>query len=190
MDAPIAFFPLIGFPGDRPMTLYTVHAPKTPDGAAVDPSELVFVKDGFSWPALFIAPVWLVWHRLWLTLLIWVVAVIVLSILSGLAGSDASTAVMILFAFWFALEANGFRRWTLERRGYVLAGVVEGRRLEDAERRFYAEAGVEAGASVAMPSPSPATGASRPSPSPAPPPPPPPPRSGIVGLFPAPGHRR
>jgi hypothetical protein len=175
------------------MTIFTIHAPQKADGAAVDPAELVFVKDGFSWPALFIPPVWLVWHRLWLTLLIWVVAVVVLSILSGLAGSDASTAVMILFAFWFALEANGLRRWTLERRGYVLVGVVEGRTLEDAERRFFAEAGVDGGAPVTMPSPYPATVAPPPSPAaPQPPPPPPPPRArpGIVGLFPAPGHRR
>jgi hypothetical protein len=168
------------------MTLYTVHAPPTPDGVAVDPSELVFVKDGFSWPALFIPPIWLVWHRLWLTLLIWVVAVVVLSILSGLAGSDASTAVMILFAFWFALEANGFRRWTLERRGYVLIGVVEGRTVVEAERRFFAEAG-DARAEPVPPALAPVQ-----APWPSVPPPVLPPRAGpgIVGLFPAPGHRR
>ena len=98
---------------------------------------------------------------------------------------------MILFAFWFALEANGLRRWTLERRGYVLVGVVEGRTLEEAERRFFAEAG-------ATPT-SPTVAASirrhgavrgrlhrrrrrrrrrRRA------------ERGIVGLFPAPGHRR
>ena len=108
------------------MTLYTVHAPMKPDGVAVDPAELVFVKDGFSWPALLIPPVWLIYRRLWLTLLIWLVAVIVLGTLAGFAGTDASTAVMILFAFWFALEANGFRRWTLERRRHALVGVGRG----------------------------------------------------------------
>jgi hypothetical protein len=165
-----------------------------PDGVAADPAALVFVKDGFSWPALFIPPFWLIFRRLWLTLLIWVAAVVVLSILAGLAGSDASTAVLILFGFWFALEANGFRRWTLERWGYVLAGVVEGRTLEEAERRWFAETTVEVIAPVTMSSPPPATGAPPPSPwvSPPPPSPPPPPRSepGIVGLFPAPGLRR
>jgi hypothetical protein len=172
------------------MTIFTVHAPPAAEGAAVDPSALVFVKDGFSWPALLIPPVWLVWHRLWLTLIIWIAAVVVLSILSGLAGSDAATAVMVLFAFWFALEANGLRRWTLLRRGYVLAGVVEGRRLEDAERRFFAESAVEADHPVTMASPSPVAGASLPSPMVSPAPLLPPQQSGIVGLFPAPGHRR
>jgi hypothetical protein len=172
------------------MTIFTVHAPGKADGAAVDPAELVFVKDGFSWPALFIPPVWLVWHRQWLTLLIWVVAVIVLSILSGLAGSDASTAVMILFAFWFALEANGLRRWTLERRGYVLVGVVEGRRLEDAERRYFGAAELADPADATPPAPPPRAARTA-TPRHDPPPPPPSPRRepGVVGLFPAPGHR-
>jgi hypothetical protein len=172
------------------MTLYTIHAPPAPDGIAVDPSALVFVKDGFSWPALLIPPVWLVWHRLWLTLLIWVVAVIVLSILAGFAGSDASTAVMILFGFWFALEANGFRRWTLERRGYALIAVVEGRTVVEAERRFFAEAG-DAGAEPVAPALAPVQSpVQAPWPSVAPPVHAPRAGPGIVGLFPAPGHRR
>lgn len=174
------------------MAIFTVHAPPAADGAAADPADLVFVKDGFSWPALLVPPFWLIWRRLWLTLLIWIAAVVGLSILGGLAGADASTAVTILFAFWFALEANGLRRWTLERRGYVLVGVVEGRRLEEAERRFFAEAGVEASTPVATSAPSPVAGASRPSQSATPPSQsPPPPRSepGIVGLFPVPGRR-
>lgn len=170
------------------MTIFTVHAPPA-DGAA-DPAAFVFVKDGFSWPALLIPPVWLIWHRLWLTLLIWVVAVVALSILSGFAGSDAATAVMVLFAFWFALEANGFRRWTLERRGYVLAGVVEGRRIEDAERRFFAEGAQADGDAVTAPWPPAPPTVPPPSPAVAPPAPPPPRQHGIVGLFPAPGHRR
>ena len=178
------------------MTLYTVHAPTKPDGVAVDPAELVFVKDGFSWPALLIPPVWLIYRRLWLTLLIWLVAVIVLGTLAGFAGTDASTVVMILFAFWFALEANGFRRWTLERRRHALVGVVEGRTLEEAERRYFAEmasaniAPVPASSTplppVAPGVPAPVSALSALSPTP----PPPRPEPGIVGLFPSPGTGR
>ena len=172
------------------MTIFTIHAPRMADGVAADPSELVFVKDGFCWPALFIPPVWLVWHRLWLTLLIWVVAVIVLSLLSGLAGSDASTAVMVLFAFWFALEANGLRRWTLERRGYALVGVVEGRTVVEAERRFFAEAVDGDVAPVSAPLAAVAAPVPALSTTVAPSVPPPRAEPGIVGLFPTPGTRR
>ncbi len=172
------------------MTLYTVHAPMKADGVAVDPGELVFVKDGFSWPALLIPPVWLIYRRLWLTLLIWLVAVIVLGTLAGFAGTDASTVVLVLFAFWFALEANGFRRWTLERRRHALVGVVEGRTLEEAERRFFGEPWL-ADSAEASPAPSPGV-AIRATPvrQAEPKPPPPAAEPGIVGLFPSPGTGR
>src|SRR5690606_35961932 len=129
-----------------------------------------------------------------------------LGLLSGLAGNTASKAVMLLFAVWFALEANGLRRWTLERTGRGMIGVVEGRTAETAECRWFAAA--EASAPVVRPAPPPppapsaprppapteATAAkiSPPSPPPAPKMPPPPPRPaepGIVGLFPSPGGR-
>ena len=166
------------------MALYTVHAPRMADGAEPDPSDLVFVKDGFCWPALFIPLVWLIYRGLWLTLLLYVVALVGLSFVAGLAGSDASSAVIVLFAFWFALEANGLRRWTLERHRHDLVGVVEGRTREEAERRYFAEAtigGTTAAQAPAIPPPAP----------PIPPAPPAPKRNpGIVGLFPDPRETR
>ncbi|HET7715328.1 MAG TPA: DUF2628 domain-containing protein [Bauldia sp.] len=172
------------------MPLYTVHAPKTADGSEVDPAELVFVKDGFCWPALLIAIPWLVYRRLWLTLVLYLVALVALSIVAGLAGSDASIVVIVLFAFWFALEANGFRRWTLERHGHVLLGVVEGRTLEEAERRFFGTAEFSDRAETS-PTPSPGSAMVAAPPSQAVPKPPPPrAEAGIVGLFPSPGIRR
>ena len=179
------------------MTLYTVHAPRSAvgDAAKADPADLVFVKDGFCWPALFIPLVWLVWRGLWLVLLLYLVLGIGLAVLSGLGGSDISTAVMVLFSIWFALEANGLRRWTLERRRHVLVGVVEARTPEEAERRYFAEIAEIAGAGPAPvagpvpadPAPSPAVAAAPPPPPPASPPPLPPRREpGIVGLFPTP----
>jgi hypothetical protein len=170
------------------MTLYTVHAPKAAAGdAAADPADLVFVKDGFCWPALFVPVVWLVWRGLWLALLLYLVLAIGLGILSGLGGSDISAAVMVLFSVWFALEANGLRRWTLERHRHVLVGVVEGRDVAEAERRYFAEI-AESGPVSPGPDAVTATAViAAPPPPPAPPPPLPPRREpGIVGLFPTP----
>ena len=42
--------------------------------------------------------------------------------------------------FLFALEANQLRRWSLYRRGWRLAAVVGGDRIEDAEARYLVEA--------------------------------------------------
>ena len=31
---------------------------------------LAFVKDGFSWPALFVPLLWLIYHRMWIELIV------------------------------------------------------------------------------------------------------------------------
>jgi hypothetical protein len=120
------------------MTIYTAFE----DGRAARAEaadRVTFVKDGFCWPALFFAVPWLLWHRMWWVLLgyLLVVIAIVLSMSPLGPGHSATVYALMTFAVLFALLANGFRRWTLERRGYRLAGVVQGRRLEDAERRFF-----------------------------------------------------
>jgi hypothetical protein len=43
----------------------------------------------------------------------------------------------VLFALWFALEANAMRRWTLSRNGWRFAGVAAGADRVDAEQRFF-----------------------------------------------------
>jgi hypothetical protein len=100
---------------------------------------LAFVKDGFSWPALFVPLLWLIYHRMWIEL------IVLLAVYLGLQwafGNDpqgptlatwASLAVGVLFAF----EANDLRSASLERRGYRLAGVASGRDRSEAERSFF-----------------------------------------------------
>jgi Protein of unknown function (DUF2628) len=102
-------------------------------------NNLAFVKEGFSWPALFVPLFWLIYHRMWIEL------VVLLAVYIGLQfafGTDpqgqtlsawASLAVGVLFAF----EANDLRSSALERRGYRLAGVASGRDRTEAERTFF-----------------------------------------------------
>ena len=119
------------------MAIYTVHAPQKPDGASVAPGEIVFVKEGFCWPALFIPVIWAIYRRLWLVVLILLAALLVLSGLGAAGGGSAVTVLYLLGRLLVGLEANGLRRWTLDRNGYAFLGVVEGQRLEEAERRFF-----------------------------------------------------
>ena len=46
--------------------VYTAHV----RGRGGVDADIVFVKDGFSWPAFFFTAVWALWHRLWLFALI------------------------------------------------------------------------------------------------------------------------
>ncbi len=62
------------------MPTYTVHEPLPRKGeSAADPERFVFVRDGFHIWAFVLAPLWLLLHRLWLALTIYVVV-------SGLLG--------------------------------------------------------------------------------------------------------
>src|SRR4051812_28041644 len=62
----------------RTMAVFTVHLPRRlDDPAAVE--RVKFVREGFSWAAFFFGPLWLLFHRLWLTFLLWVVAAVALA---------------------------------------------------------------------------------------------------------------
>ena len=164
------------------MAIYTVLAPKARDGENardVDPMAIVFVKEGVSWPALFVAGPWLIYRRMWLVLAAYLVLAIGVSAIGRQFGGSIPGIILIAIHLLFALEANELRRWTLLRRGYAFLGVTEGRGLEAAEIRYFAS--LEAPATELPDSP-----------------PPPAPRKfgpvqpsaeagDVVGLFPAPG---
>lgn len=116
------------------MRLYSVHAP--PD-APVEPERFRFVKDGISWPALFLPVIFILWHRLWLTLVYYVVFVLVVAWTDRLLGDDPAFLVAILGTILFALEANNIRRAKLEGEGWTEVGGAIGRNAGEAEARFF-----------------------------------------------------
>ena len=57
------------------MTVYTVHEPPPREGQAdADTDRFVFVRDGFDFWAFLFGPLWMIWRRLWLVLLLYVIA--------------------------------------------------------------------------------------------------------------------
>ncbi|MBH0238771.1 DUF2628 domain-containing protein [Methylobrevis albus] len=141
------------------MKLYTVHLPpETPAAKAAD--KALFIRDGFSWFALVLPFVYVLWHRMWWVLLGVVAAAGAIEVAARAAGPAAGTILSIVFALAFATEANGLRRWTLARKGWRYAGTTVGGSLEEAERRFF-ETGVPA-AATGRPLPAPAQAAPRP----------------------------
>ncbi len=148
--------------------------PATQPGSFEAADASAFVKDGFCWPALFVPPVWLIWRRMWLVFLCWLAASVAMSVAAARLGLMDCVVLGIeaLFAVWFALEANAFRRWTLTRKGWRFAGIATGVDLVDAEHRFFARA-----RSVALPPARRDVAAAPSAPRPAEP---------VIGLFPEP----
>jgi hypothetical protein len=170
------------------MPTYTVHQPPAKNGRAADPQRFVFVRDGFHFWAFLLTLPWLIYRRLWLALLGYVLLTAALGavfhFLRTPSGSQA--AIGLLIGVLFGLEAASLRRWTYGRRRWTNIGVVVGNDQEDAERRFFAEWVHRPAEAVMAPD--------RPAPSAPVSPPPKPPRNSaagndIIGLFPQPERR-
>jgi len=125
---------------DLSMSVYTVHQPPSrnaADSAATD--RFIFVRDGFSWWAFLLTPLWMLRHRLWLVLTIYLlISVGIDAALRALGASVLSIALISAMISLFAgLEAGTLQRFTLSRRGWRNVGVVSGHHAEEAERRFF-----------------------------------------------------
>jgi hypothetical protein len=97
------------------------------------------VRDKFSMWAFLFAPLWMIWRRLWLVLLLYIVAMTLLQV--GLWAVGVSTAVKfivgVLIGLLIGFEGPTLRRWTYNRRGWISHGVVVADDEESAERRFF-----------------------------------------------------
>lgn len=121
------------------MAEYTVYAPPN---AAGDPAEraerLVFVKEGFRWWAALLPAVWLLVKGLWLELAVClgVIAAITWGLPKLGANDEAAGLVLLIAQVILGFEAATLEGAALERRGWREIGLIEGRNLAEAERRF------------------------------------------------------
>src|SRR5690606_13780849 len=100
------------------MRTYTVHHRLSDPGDLTrEVEDLVFVKEGFCWPALFIPVVWLLFRGMWQVLLAYLAVMAAITLGSGYVGlsGNASTALGIAANLVMGLEGNDLRRWTLGR---------------------------------------------------------------------------
>lgn len=125
------------------MTIFTVHLPKAEHSeTGADRSDLaraVLVPEGFSRSAFFFGPLWLLRHGLWLAVLVWLAAIIVLSVVAvDFLTTGAAYAIVFAIEFFLGIEGNNLRRGKLARHGYRLVDVVVEKSWEEAERAFFA----------------------------------------------------
>ena len=158
------------------MKTYLVFEPETGGRTPETAQRVVFLREKFSWPALFFGPFWLIWNRLWLGLALWFAAVGVLSAAVAVLHFGSLMKWLAIFApsLIVACEATLLRQYKLLAKGFREAGLVIAEDIESAERRFF-DRWLER---------------ERSRPSPSLPPLPQPPASAVIGLFPDSGVTR
>ena len=122
------------------MIVCTVHEPPDAPVDSLDRAEaLLFVRDGFSFVATLMAPVWLLSSQLWEAVGAYVGYVVVLGLLVWLFGLDIRWALLLILAahVLIGFEHASIQRWTLERRGWHMHGTTSGKTMDECERRFF-----------------------------------------------------
>ena len=122
------------------MTVYSVYEPISDDAdIAARADRIAFVKEGFAWFALIVPALWLLYHRMWIELFVFLAALVGLQFAFGFdrLGQELFSWVALALITLFAFEANDLRGAALQRRGYRFAGVVTGRDSAEAERSFF-----------------------------------------------------
>ncbi|QRI63071.1 DUF2628 domain-containing protein [Shinella sp. PSBB067] len=126
-----------------------------PPGAKSQDERARIVRDRFSWLALFLPVIWLLWQRAWLAAALAFAVQALGSAVSdhpffGLAGLGLFLATNLLVA----LEGPSMVVAGLERRGWTVDAVISAGHRETAEDIYYTESpagGAETRGSVSLP---------------------------------------
>jgi hypothetical protein len=118
------------------MTSYVVMLP--PRGSPEQRLEqAASIRDGFSWLAFFVPPLWLLWHRLWLEAILVFLLMALLSGLGEAAGFPVTGGLLgFLVSLYVGLEGQAMRIAAMRRRGWQDWGVVDADRQDGADLRY------------------------------------------------------
>ncbi|ACB93904.1 DUF2628 domain-containing protein [Beijerinckia indica] len=133
------------------MALYAIYLPPEAPGATLgmtaDKAEARleraararFVKQSFSWGAFWFGPFWLAARGLWLSLGLWILAMLAVSLLLvlGTFGSVLFSSFAIMLAIFLGLEGFGLCERRFRRQGYQLENIVAAPGRDTGESRFF-----------------------------------------------------
>lgn len=125
------------------MPVYTVHAPVLAQSGArtmeTTTDKYVFVRDGFYVWAMIAPVIWMLYHRLWLALIGYVVLLAAMGFALSRLGVSGGTSLIAftLVSVLIGLEAASLRRRKFSGRKWRQLDVVVADDEEAAERRFF-----------------------------------------------------
>jgi hypothetical protein len=120
------------------MATFTVHTPGRV-GEALSPEKIVFLRDGFSWWAFLLGPLWLLWNRAFVAAGAWTALLLLVALVGAKLGAGEAALSLISLGLGLALGFEGSQlvAWTLARRGFSEAAVVSGEDATEAEMIFF-----------------------------------------------------
>ncbi|MDX2308794.1 MAG: DUF2628 domain-containing protein [Hyphomicrobium sp.] len=125
---------------NRDVDVFTVHERPDPATDRIQrATDLVLIRDGFSWLAALLPPVYFLTRGRWVALAIYLAAISALAGLMILAGTHADWVTVIVMAFnaIVGFEAANIERATLALKGWKEIGTVTGKNRAECERRFF-----------------------------------------------------
>ncbi len=169
-----------------------LEPPGHADTAIGEVDRFIFLQEKFGFSAFLFGPLWMIWQRLWLELLVYLLSLVAIG--SGLyvlgIGWPAMILIFVLLQLLLGLEAMTLVRGMRIRRGWRDCGIVIADDLDLAERRFFGDRVARRAARSVVAGMTPGSpGFSAPQP-PTSPPHSGPPGPDVIGLFPEPGGGR
>jgi len=122
------------------MNLYTVHYRHEDENSLTGlAQEVVLVKDGFNWSALFLPSIWFLAKKMWLVFALYLLiqAIIIAIVILGEMPSEILTITKITGNIILGFEGNNLHRWNLERTRYRERETIAARDIVAAEHRFF-----------------------------------------------------
>jgi len=122
------------------MNLYTVHYRlETKNSLTGLAEDVVLVKDGFNWSALFLPSIWFLAKKMWLVFAIYLLiqAALIAIVFLGELPSEVLTITKITGNIILGFEGNNLHRWSLDRARYRERETVAARDIISAEHRFF-----------------------------------------------------
>src|SRR5215471_5290097 len=125
---------------NKVMPAFAILEPPAYQHAAIEHAErFIFLPERFSLGAFLFGPLWMIWRRLWVVLIIYGVCVGLIGYGLRFLGVGWFTVAMVfgLIQLLVGLDATSLVRWTRIRHGWRECGIVIADDLDMAERRFF-----------------------------------------------------
>ena len=101
--------------------------------------DVILIKEGFCWPALFVPLLWLIYRLQFLGLLAYLSATAILSGAVKYSGMEPLLGLLlsVVLSLLVASLANDWRRWRLTANGYELVAIAAADNLLQAEIKIF-----------------------------------------------------